>query len=112
MQKALRGCAWVSKQNQCTESTGQHQRDNNGEYSIPGNSLYFYLFFFLSWIDDKYGCVYMSWINNYDNSFLSATFFLWQPSWRHTSDHSNDTMIAFRQSDMKWKPEKYSVGVR
>nr|XP_022337105.1 ADAM 17-like protease isoform X2 [Crassostrea virginica] len=35
-----------------------------------------------------------------------------EPSWRHTSDHSNDTMIAFRQSDMKWKPEKYSVGVR
>lgn len=38
--------------------------------------------------------------------------YFFEPSWRHFSGPSNDTMIAYRLSDMKWKPEKTTMGIR
>lgn len=63
---------------------------------------------------DPGSSVHLQWEN--DLAIISVNTkeekYFFEPSWRHLSGPSNDTMIAYRLSDMKWKPEKTTMGIR
>ncbi|XP_056004985.1 ADAM 17-like protease [Ostrea edulis] len=86
-----------------------HKDGSTSEFSVNRD-----LFFEGTSKTDPESTVHLQWED--DLAIISVNtkeerYFI-EPSWRHVSDSSADSMIAYRQSDMKWKPEDSTMGIR
>ncbi|XP_062585423.1 ADAM 17-like protease [Saccostrea cucullata] len=86
-----------------------HKDGSTSEFSVDTD-----IFFEGTSKSDPGSTVHLQWENELANIFVNTKDekYFFEPMWRHVSGLSNDSMIAYRQSDMKWRPEDSTMGVR